>query len=177
MKNLQHPLPISWNWKFSTLQKLMSKNVLRRITRPVSRDHQCTRRSALWSTSSPFSSCLQHLPVLDHWGSATGTLGEVKAIRRLAECIRQSSGHLFFVFSAFKKDVSSNATQDSIMNEHTRLNLLKRRSNVHLKFQVVTHHYQRISNSLYLLQMQVQAQQRKSNALTQRMISYSHTMV
>ncbi|KAG5571402.1 hypothetical protein H5410_061168 [Solanum commersonii] len=63
------------------------------------------------------------------------------------------------------------------MNAHTRLNLLMRRSNVHSKFQVVTHHYRRISSSLYLLRMKVQTQQRKSNALTQRMIPYSHTMV
>jgi len=48
---------------------------------------------------------------------------------------------------------------------------------VHSKIQVVTHHYQIFSSSQYLLQMQVQAQQRYSNALTQRMIPYSHTMV
>ena len=77
----------------------------------------------------------------------------------------------------FKQDILNNATQDSMMNAHTRLNLLMRRSNVHSKFQVVTHHYQRISSSWYLLQMQVQTQQRYSNALTQRMIPYSHTMV
>uniref|UniRef100_A0A0V0HMQ9 Putative ovule protein n=1 Tax=Solanum chacoense TaxID=4108 RepID=A0A0V0HMQ9_SOLCH len=61
---------------------------------------------------------------------------------------------------------------------HTKsLNLLMQGSIVHSKIQVVTHHYQRISSSLYLLQMQVQAQQRYSNALTKRMIPYSHTMV
>ncbi|KAG5610485.1 hypothetical protein H5410_021766 [Solanum commersonii] len=27
----------------------------------VSRNRRCIRRSALWSTSSPFISCLQHL--------------------------------------------------------------------------------------------------------------------
>ncbi|KAG5615190.1 hypothetical protein H5410_015014 [Solanum commersonii] len=48
---------------------------------------------------------------------------------------------------------------------------------VHSKTQVVTHHYQRFSSSQYLLQMQVQAQQRYSNVLTERMIPYSHTMV
>ncbi|KAG5571874.1 hypothetical protein H5410_061640, partial [Solanum commersonii] len=74
----------------------------------------------------------------------------------------------------FKKDVSNSTTQDSIMNAHSRFNLLMRRSNVHSKFQVVTHHYQRISSSQYLLQMQVQAQPKCSNALTKRMIPYSH---
>ena len=33
----------------------------------VSRDRRCTRRFALWSALSPFSFCLQHLRVLDHW--------------------------------------------------------------------------------------------------------------
>ncbi|KAG5600312.1 hypothetical protein H5410_031682 [Solanum commersonii] len=47
------------------------------------------------------------------------------------------------------------------------LNLLMRRSNVHSKFQVVTHHYQRISSSLYLLQMKVQAQLKQLFQLTQ----------
>ncbi len=59
----------------------------------------------------------------------------------------------------------------------TRLNLLMQGSIVHSKIQVVTHHYQRFSSSQYLLQMQVQAQQRYSNALTQRMIPYSHKEV
>ncbi|KAG5600607.1 hypothetical protein H5410_031977 [Solanum commersonii] len=44
------------------------------------------------------------------------------------------------------------------------------RSNVHSMFQVVPHHYQRISSSHYFLQMQLQAQLKCSNALTQRMI-------
>ncbi|KAG5631228.1 hypothetical protein H5410_002945 [Solanum commersonii] len=56
----------------------------------------------------------------------------------------------------------------------TRLNLLMKRSNVHSKIQVVTHQYQRISYSQYLLQMQVQAQPRCLNALTLGMIPYSH---
>ncbi|KAG5585678.1 hypothetical protein H5410_046112, partial [Solanum commersonii] len=77
----------------------------------------------------------------------------------------------------FKKDVSNSAIQDSIMNAHTRLNLLMKGSIAYSKAQVVTHQYQRISSSLYLLQMQVQAQQRKSNALTQIMIRSSHTML
>ncbi|KAG5609697.1 hypothetical protein H5410_020978, partial [Solanum commersonii] len=51
----------------------------------------------------------------------------------------------------FKNDVSNSATQDSIMIVHTRLNLLMERSNVYSKTQVVTHHYQRLSNSQYLL--------------------------
>ena len=59
----------------------------------------------------------------------------------------------------------------------TRLNLLMQRSNVHSKIQVVTHQYQRISWSQYLLQMQVQAQPKCSNALTQGKIPYWHTMV
>uniref|UniRef100_M1DML7 Uncharacterized protein n=1 Tax=Solanum tuberosum TaxID=4113 RepID=M1DML7_SOLTU len=33
----------------------------------VSRDRRCTRRSAFRSGSSPFSFCLQHLRVLNHW--------------------------------------------------------------------------------------------------------------
>uniref|UniRef100_M1E193 Uncharacterized protein n=1 Tax=Solanum tuberosum TaxID=4113 RepID=M1E193_SOLTU len=33
----------------------------------VSQDRRYTRRSDIWSASSPFSSCLQHLRVLDHW--------------------------------------------------------------------------------------------------------------
>ena len=48
------------------------------------------------------------------------------------------------------------------------------RSNVQSKIQVATHQYQRISCSQYLHQMQVQAQPKCSNALTQGMISYSH---
>ncbi|KAG5590342.1 hypothetical protein H5410_040856 [Solanum commersonii] len=59
----------------------------------------------------------------------------------------------------------------------TRLNLLMQGSIVYLKTQVVTHHDQRFSSSLYLLQMQVRAQQRYSNPLTQRMIQHSHSMV
>ena len=49
--------------------------------------------------------------------------------------------------------------------------------NCALKDSSCAHNYQRCSSSQYLLQMQVQAQQRYSNALTQRMIPYSHTMV
>ncbi|KAG5615645.1 hypothetical protein H5410_015469, partial [Solanum commersonii] len=54
---------------------------------------------------------------------------------------------------------------------HTkRLNLLMQGSIVHSKIQVVTHHYQRISNSQYFLQMQVEAQQRiKCNTHTHKM--------
>ncbi|KAG5600556.1 hypothetical protein H5410_031926 [Solanum commersonii] len=63
------------------------------------------------------------------------------------------------------------------MNAHTRLNLLMQGSIVYSNTQVMRHHYQIISHSLYLLQMQVQAQQRKSNVLTQIMIPCSHTMV
>ena len=42
------------------------------------------------------------------------------------------------------------------------------------KIQVMSHHYQSFSRSQYLLQVQVQAQQRYSNALTTKMIPYSH---
>ncbi|KAG5611392.1 hypothetical protein H5410_022673 [Solanum commersonii] len=62
----------------------------------VSRDRRSTRRSALWSIPSPFCFCLQHLHVL---ARHTGTLGESKAIRRLAQRFRRSSGLLFFVLS------------------------------------------------------------------------------
>ncbi|KAG5609634.1 hypothetical protein H5410_020915 [Solanum commersonii] len=55
--------------------------------------------------------------------------------------------------------------------------LLMQGSIVYSKTQVVTNHYQRFSGSQYWLQMQVQAQQKCSNALTQRMILFSHTMV
>ncbi|KAG5630459.1 hypothetical protein H5410_002176, partial [Solanum commersonii] len=41
----------------------------------------------------------------------------------------------------------------------TRLNLLMKGSIVYSNTQVVTNHYQRFSSSLYLLQMEVQAQQ------------------
>ncbi|KAG5571483.1 hypothetical protein H5410_061249 [Solanum commersonii] len=68
----------------------------------------------------------------------------------------------------FKRDVSNSATQDSIMNGHRRLNLLMQGSIVYSKSQVVTHHYQKISSSIYFLHMEVQAQQRYSNALTQK---------
>ncbi|KAG5631612.1 hypothetical protein H5410_003329, partial [Solanum commersonii] len=33
----------------------------------VSRDHRHTRRSVLWSSSSPFCFCHQHLYILNHW--------------------------------------------------------------------------------------------------------------
>ena len=46
---------------------------------------------------------------------------------------------------------------------------------VHSNIRVVSHHYQRFSSSQCMLQMQVQTQQRFSNALTQRMIPYSLT--
>ena len=59
----------------------------------------------------------------------------------------------------------------------TRLNLLMQGSIVYSKIQVVTHHYQRFSCSQYLPQMQVQAQQRYSNALTTKMIAYSHAIL
>ncbi|KAG5595592.1 hypothetical protein H5410_036824 [Solanum commersonii] len=134
---------------------------------------RCTRRPTLWSASSPYSSCLQHLRILDH--RHTGTLGEVKAFGDSLNALGDPQTFFsssfqpfcsFLPIRQFKKDVSNSATQDSIMNAHTRLNLLMQRSNVHSKFQVVTYHYQRISSSLYFLQLQVQAQQRKSNALT-----------
>ncbi|KAG5590888.1 hypothetical protein H5410_041402 [Solanum commersonii] len=84
----------------------------------------------------------------------TGTLGNTKAIRRLAQWFRRSLVLLFFVLLAALK----------------RLNLLMQRSIVYSKIQVVTHHYQRFSISQYSLQIQVQAQQWYSNALTQIMI-------
>ncbi|KAG5610242.1 hypothetical protein H5410_021523, partial [Solanum commersonii] len=40
----------------------------------------------------------------------------------------------------FKKNVSNSTTKDSIMNVHTRLNLLMQRSIVYSKTKVVTHH-------------------------------------
>ncbi|KAG5631276.1 hypothetical protein H5410_002993 [Solanum commersonii] len=57
----------------------------------------------------------------------------------------------------------------------TRLNLLKQGSIVYPKIQVVAHYYQRFSSSQYLLQMQVQAQQKYLNPLTKRMIPFPHT--
>lgn len=44
---------------------------------------------------------------------------------------------------------------------------------MHSEIQNVTHHYQRWSSSQYLLQMQVQAQQRSSDALTTNIIPSS----
>ena len=59
---------------------------------------------------------------------------------------------------------------------HTiRLNLLMQGSIENSKIQVVTHYWQRISSLQYLLQMQVQAQQRYPNIVTQGMIPYSNT--
>ncbi|KAG5614957.1 hypothetical protein H5410_014781, partial [Solanum commersonii] len=77
----------------------------------------------------------------------------------------------------FKKGISNSARQDSIMNAHNKTQLLMQRSNVPSKIQVVTHQYQINSCSQYLLQMQVQAQPKCSNAPSQGMIPYSHTMV
>ncbi|KAG5585668.1 hypothetical protein H5410_046102, partial [Solanum commersonii] len=51
------------------------------------------------------------------------------------------------------------------------------RSILYSKIQVVTHHYQKFSCSQDLLLMLVQTQQQYSNALTQRMIPYLHTVV
>ncbi|KAG5580424.1 hypothetical protein H5410_051051 [Solanum commersonii] len=59
----------------------------------------------------------------------------------------------------------------------TRLNLLMQGSIVYPNIQVVTHHYQRFSSSQYLLQMQVQAQQKHSNGLTQRMMPFPQTQI
>ncbi|KAG5590163.1 hypothetical protein H5410_040677, partial [Solanum commersonii] len=99
----------------------------------------------------------------------TGTLGECPCFASNSKYLKNKDLHhtpnLNFWLSSsktqvrqFKKNVSNSATQDSIMNAHTRLNLLMQRSNVYSKLQVMTHHYQRISSSPYLLQMQVQAQ-------------------
>ncbi|KAG5586331.1 hypothetical protein H5410_046765 [Solanum commersonii] len=59
----------------------------------------------------------------------TGTLGEVKAIRRLAKCIRQSSGLLFFVFSAVlflfaKSNVYSVSSCDTPLSKNVKLTKL-----------------------------------------------------
>ncbi|KAG5631098.1 hypothetical protein H5410_002815 [Solanum commersonii] len=60
-------------------------------------------------------------------GIHTGTLGEVKASRRLGEPIRGSSGLLFFVFSAVFD------TQDSIMNVHNKAQITPARISFTLK--------------------------------------------
>ena len=60
------------------------------------------------------------------------------------------------------------------MNAHKRFELHIQCSIVHSKFQIMTHNFQVYSNLQYLLQVQVQAQQRYSNALTTKMIPYSH---
>ncbi|KAG5631727.1 hypothetical protein H5410_003444 [Solanum commersonii] len=67
---------------------------------------------------------------------------------------------------SFKMGISNSATQDSIMNAHNKTQFTYERSNVHSKIQVVTYQYQIISCSQYLLQMQVQAQPKWSNAFT-----------
>uniref|UniRef100_M1DQV7 Uncharacterized protein n=1 Tax=Solanum tuberosum TaxID=4113 RepID=M1DQV7_SOLTU len=56
----------------------------------ASQNYSATRRLLFFIADLIFSFRVQH----------TGTLGEVKAIQRLAECVRRSSGLIFFVFSA-----------------------------------------------------------------------------
>uniref|UniRef100_M1DRA3 Uncharacterized protein n=1 Tax=Solanum tuberosum TaxID=4113 RepID=M1DRA3_SOLTU len=77
----------------------------------------------------------------------------------------------------FKKDVSNNATQDSIMNAHKKTQITHARVYCALEDSSCDSPVSKNPKLTILLQMQVQAQQRYSNALTQRMIPYSHTMV
>ncbi|KAG5585258.1 hypothetical protein H5410_045692 [Solanum commersonii] len=65
----------------------------------------------------------------------------------------------------------------SLIYSTTRLNLLMNRSIVYSKIQVMPHQYQRVSCSQHLPEMQVQVQPKCSNALTKRMIPYSHIMI
>ncbi|KAG5606010.1 hypothetical protein H5410_027502 [Solanum commersonii] len=65
----------------------------------VSWDHRCTRRSTLCLATRRMLLFIVDL-IFSFKAQHIGTLGEVKAIWRHAECIRRSSGLLFFVFSA-----------------------------------------------------------------------------
>uniref|UniRef100_M1DW30 Uncharacterized protein n=1 Tax=Solanum tuberosum TaxID=4113 RepID=M1DW30_SOLTU len=92
-------------------------------------DRRCTRRSAIWSTSSPFINFLKHICVLDHWatryyfverldnaptapyfrrldhflqGTTHWNKRRIKTFRRLAKWTRRSSGlHFFILLSLF----------------------------------------------------------------------------
>ncbi|KAG5571401.1 hypothetical protein H5410_061167 [Solanum commersonii] len=187
MKNLQHPLPISWNWKSSSVQYL-SKNILYLKTYTINLLYLKLHTKIKIQTLSEFVNalddhtfvCFITFQLLPLASSRSGSVGDIRYNTASWNCwtthrLLLFIADLIFSFRAqhnrtlasktqvwqFKKDVWNSATQESIMNAHTRLNLLMRRSNVHSKIQVVTHHYQRISSLLYLLQMQVQAQQRK----------------
>ncbi|KAG5580643.1 hypothetical protein H5410_051270 [Solanum commersonii] len=76
----------------------------------TSRNHLATRRLLFYLADSIFSFRAWH----------TGTLGETIAIRKTQ--VQQ-----------FKKDVSTSATQDSIMNTHEKTQLIRARINCALK--------------------------------------------
>ncbi|KAG5586307.1 hypothetical protein H5410_046741 [Solanum commersonii] len=168
-----------------------------------SQNRRLTRQSALWSSSSPSYNCSTTYRLLLFTADLIlyvkaqhiGTKGEcpffplnskylkLKALNESKLWTNQQPQlKLLLVLKQtqvqpFKKGVSSSATQDPIMNTHNKTQFAYAKIKCALKNQVVTHQYQRISSSQHLLQMQVQAQPKCSNTLTQGMISYSHTIV
>ncbi|KAG5609762.1 hypothetical protein H5410_021043 [Solanum commersonii] len=94
----------------------------------VSRDRRCTWRSDLWSGSSPFNFCLQHLRILNHWAiwcCFAKLFGDAPTTPFIANFKSQ--------VQHFKKDVSNSATQDSIMNADKKSQLTCTRINFALK--------------------------------------------
>ncbi|KAG5571528.1 hypothetical protein H5410_061294 [Solanum commersonii] len=78
-------------------------------------------------------------------GRRLSTLEQNTRIRPFADSLNGFDNSQIFISSFFQLPL--------FLFVITRLNLLMQGSNEHSKFQVVTYHYQRISNSLYFLQM------------------------
>ncbi|KAG5632164.1 hypothetical protein H5410_003881 [Solanum commersonii] len=107
--------------------------------------------------SSPIPSEISHLSKLE--GLAYWNKVRSLTLQQFAKCVWRRSSFKFFYYTRLNHERTQ---QDS--------NYLCEDSIMYSKIQVVTHHYQIFSNSQYLLLMQVQAQQKYLNALTQRMI-------
>ncbi|KAG5630994.1 hypothetical protein H5410_002711, partial [Solanum commersonii] len=188
-----------FKWVFIVFKNLCCDGALG----AVSRGRRCTQRFTLWRygvASWNYSATRRLLPfianlIFSFRAQHTGILGEIlrpfddslnalgnpqaffSSLFQLLCSFLLDSVYIFKTqVQQFKKDVSNSAKQDSIMNVRTRLNLLMQRSIVYSKTQVVTHHYQRISSSPYLLQMQSSTKVFKCPH-TKRMIPFSHTMV
>ncbi|KAG5591410.1 hypothetical protein H5410_041924 [Solanum commersonii] len=146
-----------------------------------SQNRRSTQRFAFWCNSLSSCTSLQHRCALGHWATwycfaeLLGDASTTPFFRRLEPFLKglahwnKRRSKTLQRLAKWSQLNYACTQQDSIYTYAKNICVLKDSS--------CDTQLQRFSSSQYLLQIQVQAQQKRSNALTQMMIPFSHTKV